>query len=177
MTDKRLSDILQGITVIVDTRENENSHLIKYFDSKGITWVSQKLDYGDYTFGIPAIPELNNGIMTFQNRIVVERKNSIEELSGNIAQSRERFERELELARNDKAKLILLVENGTYEKILEHKYRTDLNEKSYLASLFSFKARYGIEIEFISEKLSGWYIHQTFRYHLREFLKSGGYQL
>jgi len=169
MTDKQIKNILDNLIIIVDTREQENSNITNYFDAKNISWVSQKLDYGDYSFGIPAL--LGIDTMTFQQRIVIERKNSLDELSGNIAQARERFEREMERAKTDGAKTILLVENGNYEKILEHKYRTDLNEKSYLASLFSFKARYGIEIEFISEKLSGWYIYNTFKYYLREHLK------
>jgi len=171
MTNKRLKEILDSITIICDSREQENSHILDYFDKHGIKHISRKLDYGDYSFELPPISDIGfNEVTTFESRICVERKNSLDELSGNIAQSRERFERELQRAKENHAKLILMVEDGTYLQIMKHKYKTDLNERSYLASLFSFKARYGIEIEFIENKLSGWYMFQTFKYFLREEL-------
>lgn len=170
MTDKQIQSILSRMIIIVDTREQQNSHITDYFDKRGIHYIKNKLDYGDYSF----IVGHSSGVSgkDFAKEIVIERKNSLDELSGNIAQARERFERELQRSKVDNAKLILMVENGTYMKILEHKYRTDLNEKSYLASLFSFKARYGIEVEFIESKLSGWFIYNTCKYHLREYLKN-----
>lgn len=175
MTDKALQQILKDITIIIDSREQENTCITDYFDRHGIKYISRKLEYGDYSFICSAIPELNlNTETSFEKRICFERKNSLDELSGNIAQARERFERELQKAKDDSAKLILLVQDGSYEKIIRHEYRTDLNEKSYLASLFSFQARYDINIQFISEKLAGWLIYSTFKYFLREELVSGG---
>jgi ERCC4-type nuclease len=173
VTDKRISEILKGITIIVDTRENENLHITDYFKAKGLNFIERKLEYGDYSFLSPSIPELGfDEPFSMEQRFAIERKHSMDELSGNLAQSRERFERELERAQADRAKLILMVEGGSWDKIIEHKYRTDLNEKSYLASLFTFVHRYNIDIQFIPAKYAGMFIFSQFYYFLRNELKS-----
>jgi ERCC4-type nuclease len=173
MTDKRIADILKGITVIVDTRENENLHITDYFASKGIKYIERKLEYGDYSFLSPPIPELGfEKEFSLEFRIAIERKHNLDELSGNLTQSRDRFERELERAQADHAKLILMVENGSWDKIIEHNYRTELNEKSYMASLFTFIHRYNIDIQFIPAKYAGMFIYSQFYYFLRQELKS-----
>ncbi len=172
MTDKRIKELLRNMQIICDTRENENLHITDYFDKYGIKYVEQKLDFGDYSFIAPPIPEIRfNEPASFENRIVIERKSGLTELSGNLAQQRERFEAELIRAKNKKAKLILMVEDGSYEKIMRHDYRTDFNERSYIASLFSFQARYEIEVQFIPAKLAGWFIFNTFYYYFRNELK------
>jgi hypothetical protein len=107
-----------------------------------------------------------------EQRIAIERKHNLDELSGNLAQNRDRFERELERAQTDGAKLILMVEDGSWDKIIEHKYRTELSEKSYLASLFTFVHRYNIDIQFIPAYFAGMFIYSQFYYFLREELKN-----
>ena len=83
-------------------------------------------------FGIP------RNIYPFNNKIVVERKNSLEELSGTIS-TRDRFESELLRAKGKK--FILMVEESQgYEKIIEHKYKTDYNEKSIPCYYFYISA-------------------------------------
>jgi ERCC4-type nuclease len=173
VTDKRINEILKDITIIVDTRENENLHITDYFKARGLNYIERKLEYGDYSFLSPSIPELGfDEPFSMEQRISIERKHCLDELSGNLAQSRDRFERELERAQADRAKLILMVEGGSWDKIIEHKYRTDLNERSYLASLFTFIHRYNIDIQFILAKYAGMFIHSQFYYFLREELKN-----
>jgi ERCC4-type nuclease len=172
MTDKRITEILQGITVIVDSRE-QDLHVTDYLDRYKIPYIQMALKFADYSFICPPIPEIGLTEPTsFEQRIAVERKSGLTELSGNLAQARERFENELQKAKELRSKIILLIENGSYEGILRHDYRTDLNEKSYIASLFSFQARYNLEIQFIPSKMSGWFIYNTFKYFLREELKN-----
>jgi ERCC4-type nuclease len=171
MNDKRIAEILKGITVIVDTRE-QDLHLTDYFDKFNIPYVQRALKFADYSFECPTIPELGfDEPVSFEQRIVVERKNGLDEISGCLSQSRERFERELQKAKDVKAKFILLIEGGSYEKILKHDYRTNLSEKSFAASLFSFQARYNIEVQFIPSKMAGWFVYNTFYYYLRGELK------
>lgn len=174
MTDSQLKQVLSSITVIVDTREHAdcNLHVLNCFDGKGIPYIRRCLKFGDYSFEIPANPEY--GIpenVSFENAIVIERKMNLTELSGNICQNRTRFEDEFTRANEAGAKVILLVEGGSWQSIIDHKYRSDLNEKSYIASLFAFKVRYGLDIEFIPSKLSGWYMYSIFKYYAREYLK------
>jgi len=171
ISSSRIKEILGNIKVIVDTRENENFHITKYFDDCGISYTEQCLKFGDYSFICPPLPEVGfEEEVSFESRIVIERKANLTELSGNLAQNRERFERELQKAIEAKARFVLMVENGDYQKIIEHKYRTDLKPASYYASLFSFQARYNIDIQFMPSKMAGWFIYNTFKYFLREEL-------
>jgi ERCC4-type nuclease len=166
MTNKSLQSILNSITVIIDTREHSDgncANIISYLDCKGIKHISRKLEFGDYSFSV--------GDQSYENKIAIERKASLTELSGNLAQSRARFEAELTRAKETGAKLILMCENGSWDGIIEHKYRTDLSPKSYLASLMSFSSRYGIYIQFVQQKYAGMFIFSTFYYYLRNELK------
>jgi ERCC4-type nuclease len=165
VSDKSIKELLNLMTIIVDTREHEhaNDHIIGYFDKHNIPYVRRKLDFGDYSFEIPHV--------SYENKIAIERKMSLTELSGNVAQHRDRFEAEFTRAKKAGAKLILMVENGGWDKIAEHNYRTALSEKSFLASLFSFQHRYGIDIQFVPKKYAGMYICGTFHYYLRNEIK------
>jgi len=94
---------------------------------------------------------------------------SLEELSGNFSQQRDRFEKEFIL---HKGKMYLLIENANYEDICNGNYKTEYNKKSYLGSLHSFANRYNINIMFMpNNQYSGLYIWATFYYHLRNILK------
>lgn len=168
-TETELKKLLQSLTVVVDTRENANSHILKYLTDKKIPFVTQKLNFGDYTCFLPSNPEL--GIMrdTYID-CYVERKNGLSEISGNLTNDRSRLEEEFQ--RSKGKRLILMVEESSgLEKIIEHKYSTEYNEKSFLASLFSFAHRYGIDIHFIDKKYAGMFIYLQLYYAVREMLK------
>lgn len=170
-TETELKKLLKSIIVIVDTREQANDHVLKYFDAKKIPYITQKIESGDYSFYLPADPEL--GIVRdiyFADKICIERKNSLEELSGTIT-DRDRFESEL-LRAKDRQFILMVEESQGLEKIINHKYNTQYNEKSYLATLFSFRFRYGMDINFIDKRYAGLFIYQQLYYYLREFLKS-----
>lgn len=170
-TKTELDKLLDTLTVLVDTREQKNNHIIQYLNEYDIPYKSKKLDFGDYSFMLPINEEL--GIMRdiyFNDQIAIERKASLEELSKNLAQNRQQFENELIRANN--ATLILLVEdNNGYANILQHNYNTKYNSKSYLASLMAFACRYNIGIRFLGAKYSGNFIRWNFHYWLREYLK------
>ena len=169
-TDGELKTLLKSLTVIIDTREQENYHITEYLDKKKIPYKGQKLDFGDYSFMIPAHPEL--GIMRaiyFTGSMAIERKNSLEELSGNLTSDRARFE--AELIRGAGAKLILMVENSSYSDIVAHRYNTQYEPKSFIATLKTYEARYGLGINFVNEMCAGNFIYHTFYYYLREYLK------
>lgn len=173
-TKTELEKLLQSLVILCDTREQENKHIIDYFSKRNIQHESMALDVGDYSFYLPENKEL--GItknLYFNSQIAVERKNSLEELSGNLAQNRERFENEF--LRAGTCKIILLVEGGSYEDIINHKYNTSMNEKSYLASLMTFQFRYRINLFFTSKQYSGSYVYHTFYYYLREYLKGNSH--
>lgn len=175
--DKEMKEILQGLTVLTDSREQKNKRILDYFDSKKIKHQSCKLDSGDYSALLPAMPEY--GItqpLYFDGDIVIERKNSLEELSGNFTKDRARIEDEFIRLAAAGTKVFLMVENPAgYDGIWDHSYRTQYEPKSFMATLLSFQQRYNLNVAFISPDRSGLYIANLLHYHVREYLKGGGW--
>lgn len=169
-TDKEKETILKSMVIIVDTREQVNDHIKTHFDTKSIKYVIKKLDYGDYSFYIPKNDDL--GIIRdlyFDKKVTVERKHSLEELSGNLTNDRERFEKELKFYGG---KMYLLIENANYHDIVVSNYKTQYKNLSYLAGLHSFSDRYDIPTIFIpKQEYSGVYIYNTLYYFLKNYLK------
>lgn len=160
----------RSMVILADSREKRNSHILEYFRKQNIAFQIEKLEYGDYSFMIPAAAAGED--IYFHRDIVVERKASLEELSGNLAQERERFEKEFLKAGNDGCKVYLMVEApGGYSDIISHKYRTEFTPAAYMASLKTWESRFGCNVQFISPEYAGYYIVSTFQYYARETLK------
>jgi len=168
-TDKEKDQLLKSIIILIDSREKSCDHISKYFDEKKIPYKSKKLNFGDYSYFIPKNEELNiPRDMFFDNEISIERKGSLEELSGNFSADRDRFEKELSLY---KGKMHLLIENASYDDIYNNNYKTQYNKKSYMGSLHSFSLRYDLSIMFMPKKeCSGVYIFCACYYHLKSLL-------
>lgn len=175
-TDKEISEILKNnLVILIDTREKKNQDIVKYFNDKGIRHEPLKLDFGDYSFKIEKCEQL--GIMRDQyyiNEVAVERKGSLEEVSGNLCQKRTQFENELLRAKGVGCKLFMMIEGATMDDIIHHRYNTQYVPLSFIASLRSFQARYGLHIEFTSTVTAGNSIYYNLFYHARSILKYGG---
>ena len=170
-TKTELKQLLDSIVILADTREKENNHILNYLDKQGIKHKSKKLDFGDYSFMLPANKELGiSRDIYFSNSISIERKAGLNELSNNFTHKRTQFENEL--IRANGSKFILLVEDQQgYQNILQHNYRTKYKPKSFIASLATFQARYNLDIRFMNKELSGNFIYYSLRYWAREYLK------
>ncbi len=166
-----MNKILKSIVILIDTREKSTSHLTEYWDKHKIAYEYIGLPSGDYSFKVTAIPEL--GIINdlyFYNDIIIERKNSLEELSGCFSQTRERFNDEW--SRCYASRKYLLIENATYEDLVKGKYNTKYSSKSFVGSLHSFNIKYDLQIKFMEDKeYSPIYILATFQYYLRYIIK------
>jgi len=159
--------LLKTAIVLVDTREQENQHILDYLDKIKVAYQVQKLEYGDYTLLIPTNKEQGiecDMILDF----AVERKGSLNELSGNFTNDRTRIEEEFWRGKDN---LALVVEDGSLDKILAHEYRTQYNEKSFVATLLTFWHRYNVPPIFVSKENSGKIIYAILKYKLREELK------
>lgn len=169
-TDKEIEELIKSIVILVDTREKQNSHLIEYWDKKGILYKKKSLDYGDYSFYIPQNEELNiPRDIYFDKEIVVERKASLEEISNNLTKERDRFEKELCLAPKTK---VLLIENANYSDIATGNYNTQYNKKSFLGSLHSFWFKYNTPIMFMPDNsYSALFIKKYFEYYLKNYIR------
>ena len=148
-----IDDFRKSARIIVDTREKNNFSIINFFNENEIKWKSHKLNFGDYSL------ELDG--RSYENSIVIERKGSLDELAGNLTKGRERFGREFERAHKERCKVILMIENGSWERIEKHDYRSLFTPKSYAASLKTWSNKFMFDIEFVQKKKAGEFILQT----------------
>lgn len=170
-TDKEIKDILKTSIVVVDSREQKCKHITDYFDSKKIPYEIEKLSFGDYTLKTNCFDSCRE--IYLQDICTIERKASLNELSSNFAHERERMEREFMRSRG---KVWLLVENAYYEDIVNHKYDTKYNPKSFMATLKAFEARFNLSTHFQKDAAySGHFIYQTLIYALRDQLQKGAF--
>lgn len=92
---------------IFDSREKKNEHIKAYFDRHEIAYRIEKLEAGDY--------------MVDGGKVTVDRKGSVEEISGNLTNptDKQRFMREVRRSRQLGLRLVVLVETNKYKSIKE----------------------------------------------------------
>lgn len=172
ISDVNIKKLMKNMVVIVDTREQANQHIIGYLNKKKIPFVVRKLDFGDYSCYLKADKELGlSQDVSLENRFVIEKKNSLEEISSNLTKGRKEFENEFIRANASGAKVHLMIENGSWDMINSHSYNTQFNEKSFYNSLLSFQKKYNLNIEFVSTDLAPTHIIRTFQMELKALLK------
>lgn len=94
---------LKEVTILHDTREQENLHILDKFDEMKVKHQEKGLVFGDYSFIIQD--------RDFSLSCVIERKANVDELYGNLTQDRERIEREFQAGSTVANEFTLLVEN------------------------------------------------------------------
>lgn len=168
-TDKEINELVQSITILCDTREQKNPHILEWFNKNKISYKTKALSNGDYSFYVPANSDLNiDRDLYFDKEIMIERKNSLEELSGNFTQHRNRFEEEMATFPGIK---YLMIENANYEDIVKGNYKTNISKKSFIGSIHTFNHRYNLQIFFMpNPRFSGYFIYGTFSYYLKQHL-------
>lgn len=165
LTDKQMQEVLDDIVVLVDTREQKNQHILDYFDKNSIKYQVEKLDTADYTIILPHYPQL-----AVDKMFLVEKKNSLDEISGNFTRDRERFTREFE--RIEDEHIHLVIEQATWKKLLKGSYRSQLPPKSFMASLLTWNIRYHCPVWFAQPEESPIVIYNILKYELLEHLKN-----
>jgi len=170
-TESEEKELLKSMVIIVDKREKVNNHITTYFEKHKIPFINKTLSFGDYSFMVPANESLAiPRDLWFSDSIIIERKNSAEELSGNFTQSRARFEEEF--AATKAKKKYLMIENCNYSDIVNSNYDTKYNSKSYLGSIHSFNHKYNLEIVFMPDNsYSPIFIYGVFQYYLRDLIR------
>lgn len=87
--------------IFIDSREKQRAirNIVKEFQEQGVKFVTNKLYVGDY--------------QSAENpRIVVDRKQNLNEICQNVCQDHDRFRRELTRAQEAGIKIIILIEHG-----------------------------------------------------------------
>lgn len=168
---------LKSFEILVDTREQPSERANRRYNQFDCPYTRTALNYGDYTynFRLPSGQLFLDQKDSIKGSVVIERKMSLEELSGCFTQSRDRFAREFQRAIDNNAKIYLLTENATWEKLMHGKYDTRFNSKAYLASITAFMARYDISPIFCKEEVSGRLIKEILYRELKERLERGDY--
>ena len=143
--------------LLIDTREKPKAiqGIIKTFDRAKVPHASTKLFIGDY--------------MDYSNPLlIVDRKQSIQELAANCTRDHERFRAELERARSVGATLVILVEQNRYKDrerwihvesiedlmLWSSPHTTIRGEKVYRV-LRAWMAKYPIRVEFCDKRQTG----------------------
>lgn len=161
-SDDELKTILSQCKMVVDTREQKNSHIYSYLEGKGVEVISRKLNVGDYAMQL--------GEVSFENDFVVERKANLDEICGNLTADRDRFEREFTRAKANGTKVYLVIENATWGDIYNHNYSSKMTPKALIASLLSWQVRFNVTVMLVSNIHSAELIYGTLLYGVRELL-------
>ena len=152
MTVFEIDAALDGMVCLVDTREQDTPRLRARIATMNCQSEREKLDFGDYSAKFP-LP--NGEWFSLANKVVVERKMNIDELCGCYCQSRQRFTKEFVRAADSGAKVYLLIEDATWEKIYAGKYQSKMRETALVASILAWCARYNCIPIFCKPETSG----------------------
>lgn len=135
--------------IIVDTREKGHKSILKYFDEHNIDYITSKLDYGDYK-------------IYKDNSVVIDRKDSLLELSGNLCHttSHQRILREIERSKQDNCKdFIFLIAESKIKSVEDIKNwsspHTKVKGETLLKIMSTMKERYGVRFVICSRKDMG----------------------
>lgn len=167
MKGEQLNKVLDTLTLLVDTREHETAEYKRRLREIGLPHERQALSYGDYS----AKCKLPNGEWySLKDKFVIERKMSLEEVCGNFTTHRDRFKAEFERAKADGARVVILVENGSWTGIYTGRYSVKVRPASFIASILAFEARYNTHVHFVDKPLSPYLIRDILYYTMREHL-------
>ena len=101
-------------------------------------------------------------------RVVIDRKQNLQEICGNVCQQHERFINELKRARENGIKIIILCEHGSNIKTLADvqgwvnpRLRTSpkaVSGKQLFKILFTIGQRYDVDFVFCDKRMTGYTI-------------------
>lgn len=165
MTPFEVNAQLDSMVVLVDTREQDTTAFRRRMKEIGCPHERKKLDFGDYSAKCDCLDL--SGLVT------IERKMSFDELCNCFCKGRGRFTREFERAKQARAKVYLLVENGSWEKAYSGEYRSQMDPKAFIASMAAWLARYNCQIVFCEPSTSGKLIKEILYRELKERLENG----
>lgn len=138
----------------IDSREKARAiqKIVAHFDQEGVRHFVSKLPVGDYML-------LDNP------RLVIDRKQNLQELVGNVCQQHKRFVAELQRAQDYGIRLILLCEHGGKIRTLEDVVRWEnprlrvsplaMSGPRLYKVLSTICMKYGVEIHFCDKRSTG----------------------
>lgn len=146
---------LKNVTVLYDSREKKNDHILNQLEDMEIPAVEKKLDYGDYSFVL--------GDRDFRQSCVVERKANINELYSNITTGRNTFEKEILAGSVLANSFTLFLENCEDEEglrsyvvpdwamLMSPQRKVSAIGKVCYATVKSWEQRYGLRVKYVPD--------------------------
>ena len=153
------------MTIQIDSREHQHAiqDILAEFNKQGVKHYTSKLFVGDY--------------MSLDNpRLVIDRKQNLHELCGNVCQQHERFRAEMQRAKENGIKIVFLCEHGRNIKTLDDvlwwtnpretyrekvkgvwvtRHRKVMQGDVLFKILNTMRNRYGVEFLFCEKKDTG----------------------
>ena len=143
---------MKGSLIVVDTREKGHRKILQYFDKVDQDYVVSKLDYGDYQ-------------IFKNNSVVIDRKDSLLEVSHNLCNTleHERIKREIFRAKQDGVQqFIFLIGDSKIKTPLDIKGwsspHTKVKGETLLKIMTTMKQKYSVRFMFCSKKDMGKFI-------------------
>ena len=144
--------------IVVDTREKKWDHIRKYFEANGIEFEIKKLDAGDY-------------FSTDQGDVVVDRKQNLQELCGNLSKGNGniiRFTNECRRAKEQGIRLVVLIEGTNCQTVKDvsgwkSKY-TKHSGKWLTDKMFNLTVSYNVEWQFCKKNETAAKILEILKY-------------
>ncbi len=135
--------------IIVDTREKGHKAILKHFEKVGQDYIVSKLDYGDYMY-------------YKNNNVVIDRKDSLLELAGNLCHTseHERVKREIQRSKEDGCKeFIFLISESKIKTVEDIKNwsspHTKVKGSTLLKIMVTMSKKYGVKFIICKRKDMG----------------------
>ena len=163
-TKAEKNELRRKLKLIVDSREQENGHILDFLDRKKIPYEVRKLEVGDYSLML--------GDLTLEDRVVIERKHGLEELCVNLGKDRKRFENELLRAKAFGIRVFLIIEGAGWGDIRLGSYRhvSDVRSEEIFDALMSWMVFYPVTVLFCEEQDTAGHILRLLFYSAMEEL-------
>lgn len=152
MNPFEIDEALDGMVVLVDTREKPTKVAERRYSQFGCKYERIALNFADYSAKFP-LPD--GSWFSLADKVCIERKQSLDELCNCYCQSRQRFINEFTRAAEAGAKIYLLVENTSWEQVYTGKYRSKMRQTALVASILAWSARYNCIPIFCKAETSG----------------------
>ena len=167
-------DVLKSLSILIDNREQDTERARKRYKAFSVPYARATLDYGDYTYNavINGIPMHDTNSRLYP-RCVVERKMNLDELAGCFTRDRKRFQAERERAKEHHSRIFLLVEDASWENLINGKYKSRFNPIAFLASVTAWMIRYDLQLIFCKAETSGRLIKEILYRDFKERLERG----
>mgnify|MGYP002622229736 CR=1 FL=1 len=173
MRPKDIKAVLDTMTVLVDSREQDTDRARWRHASIGLPVERCILDYGDYSYNatLPDGRRIYDTAGRIRPSVAIERKMDLDELAECFGQGRARFEREFKRASSAGAQMWLLVEGASWEAIYDHRYKSLMTPASLAGSIIAFCHRYNLRLVFCTERTAGRIIKGIITRELQDRLK------